>query len=142
MTVDKSELVTIRDLVEEDKAFIYATFLRGIYYGDTLFGEIPKDVFMTEYHKIIENILATPNRKVRVACLKEDPNVILGYSVSKAREKGDTLDFIFVKAPWRKIGIGKSLLPENVIAATHATKLGLLLLKLKLPGVKYNPWLV
>lgn len=134
--LDKKDLVAIRGPQADDVNFIYASWLRGLYYGNTFFGEIPKDIFMSKYHKALEGILLRAT--VRVACLKEDPEVILGYSVSRTTEAGETLDWLFVKSAWRRIGIGKSLVPNKIQAVTHMTKVGR---SLKPKDCIYNPFL-
>lgn len=127
---------------EGDKNFILATWLRNLYYGNSNFGEVPKDVFMANYHRILEEHLASPNTKIKVACLKDDRDVILGYSVYRDAEERSVLDYVFVKQAWRKIGIGRTLVPENVFAVTHITTQGLAMLKTKLPKAHYNPFLL
>lgn len=114
------EIVKIRDWKVGDENFILSTFLRGLYYGNDWFKEIPKDLFMTKYHDIIEYLLAKPNTVVKIACLKEDEDVILGYSI----HRDSILDFIFVKKAWRKKGIGKALLPLTFTKVSHLTKVG------------------
>ena len=51
--MEKNELVTIRDIESEDINFIYATWLRGLYYGESYFSLMPKDIFMAKYHGVI-----------------------------------------------------------------------------------------
>lgn len=142
MTLSKKDLVIIRNGKESDKNFIMATFLRGFYYGDSWAREIPKDIFMSVYHAVVEKLLAAPGILIQVACLREDADVILGYSIIGANVAGLTLHWVFVKAAWRNIGIGKSLVPEGKVnAATHLTKSGLSILR-KHPEVVYNPFLI
>jgi len=132
----KDDLFLVRDGVENDHSFIYATMLRGLYYGDSWFSEIPKDTFMEEYHKIISAYLDHPGVKIQVACLKDDAEVILGYSmVTKDNTK---VIFAFVKKAFRNIGISKSLVPPTVTTATHLTKSGLSITKRK--GIVFNPF--
>jgi len=137
MSDNRSDLVTIRAATEDDRSFIFATWLRGLYYGGIFFSEIPKDTFMANYHKIIDKIISSPNTRVSVACLKEDPSVILGYSVYRKSNNDNVLDWIFVKSAWRLIGIAKSLTPAGVTTASHITKLGK---KLMPKGVSFNPF--
>lgn len=131
--LDKKDLVSIRGPRPEDVNFIYASWLRGLYYGDTWYGEMPKDIFMHNYHKVLENILTRAD--VKVACLKEDPDVILGYAVSS----GTTLHWVFVKSAWRLIGIAKSIVPTNIETTTHLTKVGR---SLKPRSCIYNPFAI
>ena len=137
--MDRTNLVKVRDYLPEDKNFIYASWLRGLYYGDAGFKDVPKDVFMQHYHDVLERILESPTIKVKVACLQDDHSVILGYAV--VSDVSPTLYWVFVKAPWRKIGIAKSLIPEDLKTVTHMTALGKSILKKKYPAVVYNPFL-
>lgn len=134
---DFKGLYDIRHPKESDISFIMATWLRGLYYGESWFSEIPKNIFMSNYKKIAQATLISPKVEVRVACLKEDPDVILGYSiVSKNQE---AVIWTFVKTAWRRQGIGKSLIPSNPKYVTHLTALGKTLMP-KLPATKFNPF--
>lgn len=136
--LEKAGLVKIRDWKLGDANFILSTFLRGLYYGNDWFREIPKDIFMSKYHDVAEHLLAYPTVCVKVSCLKEDEDVILGYSISREVDNQTVLDFIFVKSAWRKIGIGKSLLPPNFTAVSHLTKVGK---ALKPVNCVFNPFI-
>lgn len=134
--MEKSDLVAIREGRVEDWNFFYSTFLRALYYGDSWFKEIPKDIFMENYHKVADVLLA--KGILKVACLKEDPEVILGYALFSSQYPA--LHFVFVKSAWRGIGIAKSLVPKETKVATHLTKVGLSILK-KNPSITFNPFL-
>ena len=143
--LEKKDLIAIRTNTPEDRNFILSTWLRGSYYGDTWYGLIPKNIFMEQYHNILEKFLLRAGVNIQVACLKEDPDVILGYSVSRNVKNGEAdisiVDWVFVKSAWRKIGIGKMLMPNKINATTHITKAGLSIMKQKLPNVIYNPFI-
>lgn len=130
-------LYDIRDAKEEDKHFILATFLRGMYYGDSWFSFIPKQIFMTNYKPVAEALVNGNKTAIKIACLKEDPDVILGYSILSADYL--TIHFCFVKAAWRQKGIARSLLPKYPTAVTHLTRLGRDLLP-KLENTIFNPF--
>lgn len=137
--MNKSDLIEIREGLPGDKNFVLSTFLLGLYYGGTAYSEMNKDIFMLEYHKLAEKLLSSEDSLLRVACLKEDHNVILGYALLD--KDGNTLHFVFVKKPWRKIGIMKSLIPQQVLFCTHLTDVGVSLIK-KSPYVSFNPFLL
>ncbi len=141
MPLDKNSLVVLRANTKADRNFILATFLRGLYYGDTWFREIPKAIFMANYHSILEKIIDSPKVQVIIACLKEDPEVILGYSILSQYKNSPVLHWVFVKSAWRDIGIAKSLVPNNTKFVTHLTKSGLSILRKNL-GVEFNPFLI
>lgn len=138
MDKELQTLSTIRDYTEEDKAFIMATFLRGLYYGDSWFSLIHKGIFMTAYKPVVEALLISPKNTVKILCLKEDPTVILGYSILSADFQ--TIHWCYVKSAWRGKGIAKSLTPAHPTTVTHLTELGRTLMS-KYKSCIFNPFL-
>ena len=134
--VNKSQLVDIRDSIESDHNFIYASWLRGLRHGNPHFELIESEAYFKNHHEVIKSILDDFEVTVKVACLKESPDVILGYCVYKY----DRLDWIFIKRSWRNIGLARDLVPEDIKTVSHVTKVGLSLLK-KRPNVRFNPYL-
>lgn len=144
MSFEKKNLITVRDYTAHDHNFVLATWLRGLYYGNSFFSPIPKNIFMENYHKIITNFLLTPGLNIKVACLKDEPEVILGYTVLRNMKYGEAdlriLDWVFVKSAWRKIGIAEMLIPQNTNVYTHSTKIGANIIRTKLPNCIFNPF--
>lgn len=123
--------IVIRPGVSSDIAFIYATFLQGLYHGSEYFSDVPRDTFFDNYKLVIEALLQRAS--VRVACLEEDPDVILGYCVYK----DNALHWVYTKKPWRKMGIARALIPVGIDTVTHLTSVG----KSVMPKEwKYNPF--
>lgn len=135
LSVTKSDLVSIRNVALTDHSFIFATWLRGLRYGNRFFNEVDSEVFYKTYHKAIETILTLPTVTVKVACLKDEPDCILGYAVYA----GSKLHWVHVKKEWRRIGVANSLLPPVFDTVTHWTSIGLSILK-KRKGLKFNPF--
>lgn len=143
------ELYYIRDYLESDKAFIKATFLRGLYYSDSWFSVIPKDIFMKNYSLFIDKLLEKYAGSTKLACLIEDPDVILGYAILGT---DNTAHWAFVKKAWRRQGIARSLLPKDLAIVTHLNMLGRTLcyggidtdtndrIVPKYPNVVFNPF--
>ncbi len=134
---DFTGLYNIRDAVSNDKNFIMATFLRGVYYGDPYFTAVPKHIFMANYKVLAEKVIDSKAITIKIACLKEDPDTILGYSLLSADKQ--CIIWAFVKTSWRRRGIAKSLLPSNPTAYMHLTPIAKPLLA-KLPGIVFNPF--
>lgn len=138
-----NDVYHIRGYKPEDHAFIMSTFLRGLYYGDSWFSQIDKDCFMANYKHVVESLVR--NSAIAVACLNDDEDVIIGYSIVGKDLK--TLHWIYVKQgpskeeSWRKKGIAKSLTPAGITTVTHLTTLGKSLMN-KLPGAVFNPFKV
>lgn len=134
---DFNGMYSIRDAKITDKSFILATFLRGLYYGETWFSDIPKDIFMENYKKIAEALIHSPKVTIKVACLPEDPDVILGYSILSTDYQ--TIHWTYVKSIWRKKGIARSLVPRHPTYVSHLSQLGKSLLSKLKPAV-FNPF--
>ena len=135
--MSNADVYEVRDYKPEDKAFIMSTFLRGLYYGDSWFSSMPKDLFMNHYKVIADAILN--KHTVKVACLKEDPDIILGYSILS--KDFSTIHWVFVKSSFRKLGVSKALLPKFPNFVTHLTPLGKSLM-IKFPNCVFNPFAI
>lgn len=130
-------LYNIRDATKEDHNFIFSSFLNGLYHGDSWFSQIPRRIFMDNYKKIIQTAVVSSKITIKIACLPEDTNVIIGYSILSADFKA--VVWVFVKPRWRKKGIARSLVPKSPEVVTHLTELGRILLP-KLPETVFNPF--
>lgn len=134
---DFRDLYDIRPMLDTDKAFIMATLLRGVYYGDPYFTRMPKDIFMRNYKQMAEAVVDNRLLNIHVACLKEDQDVIIGYSILSADYQA--VVWVFVKKNWRNHGIGKSLIPKYPSTCTHLTIQGQELMS-KYQGMVFNPF--
>lgn len=130
-------LYNIRPYKEADKNFILASFLKGLYYGNKYYNMIDKRIFMDNYKIVANGLLTSPNVTIKVACLPEDSDVILGYSILSKDNK--RIVWVFIKTVWRRKGLGKSLIPVNPESYMHFTDVGLELVK-KLPNCIFNPF--
>jgi GNAT superfamily N-acetyltransferase len=132
--MNKLELIKIRDSVPEDRNFILATWLRGLRYGNEWYGQIVSDVYFKVQQAVIDNILGRPDTIVKIACLADDNDVILGYSVCIK----NTLVWVFVKKAWRSVGIAKALVPTNITTVSNLTDVGRAILKTH--PLRFNPF--
>lgn len=131
-------LYDIRDVKPTDKSFILATFLRGLYHGDSWFSLIPRRIFMDNYKTVCQSLVSEGNSIIKIACLKDEPDVIIGYSILS--NDYQTIHWVFVKKSWREKGVGRSLLPQYPVAISHLTKLGKQLMT-KFENVIFNPFI-
>lgn len=138
MSNEIDKIYQIRDVEPQDIQLILATFLRGLYYGHPHLKLIPKQVFMNHYKNVARQLLFAPSTYTRVACLKEDPTIILGYAMTNGAQ--DTLHWVYVKSAWRRQGIAKALVPPTVTAVTHLSSTGLILLEKT--DIVFNPFLL
>ncbi len=118
-----------------DEDFIYATWLRGLYYGNSWFREIEKEAFFSNYHRVVEGILTKPDTQVSIACLKDTPDVILAYCVFR----DETVHWVYCKKDWRGIKLSQDLMPSKISTFTHLTKSGKMI---KPSHVVFNPFAI
>ena len=89
---------------ETDSAFLYSSWRNSNWYADPT-REEPSSEFYSQETRRIKNLLKHPDTDIQVACLKEDPDLIVGYAVKQAAH----LEFIYVKQDYRSKGIGRLL---------------------------------
>jgi len=128
----------VRDGNDNDRNFIMATAMRSICHSDPRFKDVPHKVFMDHYHPVLESRVDGPFTIVKVACLTDDPDTVLGYALYRQVGSQTILDYVYVKAAWRRIGVAKSVMPPNVDAVTHLTAVGK---KLMPKGAIFNPFI-
>lgn len=91
-------------MIESDRPFVFSSWLRGLKIGNDLYGQIDPECYEKGQTIVIEHILKQAS--TTIACLKEDKDVLLGYSVTRK----DNIDWIYIKKLWRELGLAKELL--------------------------------
>ncbi len=137
-TIAKSELFSIRDYLPEDLHFILSTWLRGLFYNSNTFRGIDKKSFFQHYEPVLRRLIASS--RGRIACLVEDPSVILGYAFYEIPKLDVILHYIYVKQAFRRIGIAKDLMPMKINQVTHLTLLGQKILESHFKHIKFDPF--
>ena len=99
------EDVRIRNVKDEDIAFIYATWLRSYRESGILPKRVRKHIFFTAYGMILDNLLTAKNTQIIIACRPEDEDTILGYIVFEKQ----ILHYIYVKELFQGYKIGNEL---------------------------------
>ncbi len=102
-----------------DHAFIYSSWRNALWYAER---RDPKgsDQFYRGASKRIASIIAAPDARVRIACLGDDPDMLLGWSVMLRTQ----LVFVYVKIDYRRKGIGRLLAKGWTTFSEPETKIG------------------
>ncbi len=129
----------IRKCAPEDKPFILATMLRGIRHGCSDMMHINSAEFFSHYSAQAEALLNSPFCHIRVACLPDDADFIVGYIVG-FRDK-ESLVWCYTKSLFRKQGVLNLLMADYEWKyCTNITAIGnVIRLKKKLAFI---PWRV
>jgi len=121
-----SNPVSFRFARPDDIPFIYSSWLRSFKHSSALGKSMRSSVFFENYREIIDHILASQHSHVAIACLPDDPNVILGYLVYEIVSTREYIfHYCFVKESFRRLGIASALIKslghiQNIIH-THKT---------------------
>lgn len=138
-------LIFVRGAVESDFGCIIRRWEDSVRYSFDWFKVIDPDYFYSVYRKLIESTLRKPEMVIKIACLKEDPDVIIGFAVYEAitafEPKNYNLHYVYVKEIWRDYRIAKILVPDTVTQCSNMTKIGMAIHK-KYPYVKFQPALM
>lgn len=121
--LSKEAVLDFRSKKTEDEGFIYATWFNNLY-SSTRWRTSPTRESFLKYRNIIQHILSKPATEVKVCCLKEDPDVIVGYSVWEKTPMDTILHWVFVRNDWQRRGIARDLCPKSITVVTHMTKIG------------------
>lgn len=105
--------IIIRKLLPSDHNFIFATYLRNRYFDKDNKTTLKRSTWSAMQHKRLETIMAIDS--VYVACLDEDKDLILGYSLMDGHAP-----YTYIKLAWRSPGlnIANKLLKELTNANT------------------------
>jgi hypothetical protein len=122
----------------EDEPFIYSTWRNGLFYGSLNKENFPPaEQFFREYTARIKQILALPKDflDIRVACIQDAPEVIIGYAVFT----GDLhLEWVYVKDQFRGKGVARFLTVRTKTVSPELTKSGAAIVKKKNLTVKWS----
>ncbi len=94
----------------KDEGMIYATWRNALWFDDENRREEESDRFYRRATHSIRAVLNAAGTKVRIACLSDSEDFIVGYSVVT----NGCLHFVYVKADYRNKRIGSLLAPKSV----------------------------
>lgn len=100
----------IREAEAGEENFIYNSWLHS-YRSSHFARPIESRTYYKFHHAVIERILARPTCSVLIATHKDTPTIILGYMVLDSLTS-PTIHFVYVKQPFRRLGIAKALLEQ------------------------------
>ena len=117
--------IRLRKANKEDIGFLFNAWLKSYKYS--LFAKnITNTIYYTEHHKVIEKLLKT--HETIIACNDEDPSQIYGFINAGNIDGIFCLNYIYVKQPFRRLGIARTLLnafnhdPSSASVYTHHTR--------------------
>lgn len=117
------------------QGFVCANWLRSLRHQNEFFKMIDPPSYWAAYRTFINMLLNKPETVVHLALLKDDHDVVLGFSVSREH----VLDYVYVAKDMRRHGICSSLV-HGESTFTHITKTWKTIWAKKFPEMKFNPF--
>jgi hypothetical protein len=129
----------------EDTNFILSSWLRS-YRLSSQFAHRITDAIFYHYHQLIVQRILTRS-KILIACLPDDPSVIIGYLVYEQYAEQPLIQYAYVKKPFRNEGVLTSLIEaaeidlEQPAQFSHMTEASEAIAR-HFPKLTYNPYLI
>jgi len=139
-----SRKVTVRESTFKDFGFIYTRWLES-YKTSPFARKIKNSIYWVAHKNLIKLMEANPDFTVHIACLKTDPDVILGFLATSKVEDTQVAHYVYVKQDFRKMGVASLMLAKSGLDTkqttfyTHLTKHSHWICQ-KLPKLEYNPY--
>lgn len=99
-----------------DSGFIYTSIANQYFYFQHTglkYNEEKKQLFFDNFKEQLSDFLN--KHQISIACLDEDHDKILGCAIMD----GTTLEYVYVRAPYREQGIARFLLKNKIIYAVN-----------------------
>ena len=103
-----AKLVSFRPLEPGDVPFVMDSWLKS-YRTSPWAGVVPNNRYFEVYGEAITGLLAR-GAKVHIACAGHDRTKILGWLCSEDVHGGQVIHYVYVKDPYRRKGLGHSLM--------------------------------
>lgn len=133
----------VRDANSNDLNYILDSFKNSVKYDTILAKTCRSQIFNKEFPKVIDHILSTA--KTIVACVKDEPSVIVGYLIYSS----NVIHYCLVKEAFRKLRLCWMMMAFAFGIEDRALQCSLLTEKAKKililkPNLKieYNPFLL
>lgn len=101
--------ILLRRGCKKDIKFITNSWLKSFRDGLTSRG-IPNDIYYYNHHRIIEKLLSKCLNVV--VCNSSNPDQILAYCVAEPTDKAMVFHYVYVKGPFRGLGLAKKLVTQ------------------------------
>ena len=134
--------IKIRPMTEGDFNFVISSWLKSYKYSGTAVRRMIDRVYYDAYEPIVKSLIKRSD--VYIACLRSDPDAIVGYLAIERVEDHDIIHYCNIRDIWQKMGIASYLIeaaqPQNMTYFTHWTSPIQSLIH-KIPYV-YQPFLI
>jgi hypothetical protein len=104
---------------KEDSGMVYKYWRDSLWFDEERDPSL-SDAFYVGSNRHIKSVLSHVDTKIHIACLEENPILIVGYSVMR----GNHIEWVYVKINYRKKGIAELLTRNFSTISPPPTKIG------------------
>lgn len=140
----KLKNISLREYEETDIPFIFKSWLVNFRASNYLEDIIDHDIYFEFHKRLVEKILS--DSICLLAANPEDESQVFGYIAYRKIKGLNILHYIYVKAPYRRLGIAEFLLDfvfekkRQTIVTTHYTRMARVLRRKW--NIVFNPYLL
>lgn len=106
--VSIKDKVKVRPMGDADFNFIINSWLKTYKYSGPAVKRMLDRVYFETYEPIVKTLIRRSD--VYVACLRDDPEIIVGYLAIERTKNHDVIHFCLVKDLWQKMGVATYLI--------------------------------
>lgn len=138
--------IALRPATEEDMPFFFSATLQSHFYSSPSCLNLLPSIYYPEHKKALQRLLERDAIFLTIACLKEDPDVILGFALTEPRE--NVLHYMYVKRAFRRFGVARELMAALGIELRRAhvshwtDDMADIQRTKRYPELTYNPYLL
>lgn len=118
------------------RSMIFSRWLRSLRFGNHYFTMIDSTTYFDTYHRYIQSLFLRPTSAIRLAVLKDNHDVCLGWSFSEPNK----LHYVHVQRDYRRHGICSQLMPKPMTSFSHITRQWYDIWKNKYKDAIFNPF--
>lgn len=128
--------LSLRAFRDTDRRFIVHSWLKS-FGGSRVATLVEPDAYYRDYRKLIERALS--RSRVLVACQPDDDDAIIGWTVVEPRNDRMLVHYVYVKHPFRRFGVAKTLLAPLIDKPATYTHVNGSVRRMPIPSVwKYS----
>lgn len=136
--------IIIRPATENDMPFFWSSLLNHYKHSSQTTALIPAGIYFWNQQRVINQALKRAGNFINCAVVRDDPDTVLGYVWGN--ESPQTCYYVYVKRPFRAMGIARLLMEESYYYDEQVF-LGMLSFDgarifRKYRELVYNPWVM
>lgn len=129
-------IFTASDMPAHYRGLVFAKWMRSLRFGNDYYRLMDQFSYYKSYQRLLASIMANPSTMITLALLTDDPDVVLGFAVTR----GNILDYVYVDKDQRRQGIARAIVHKHIGVITHLTRTGISIWDGKYGHIIFDPF--